>query len=47
MNHGPLIFLAAFFALAGSWFGFVLRPHMQVGHMQPTKTVPAGATYPV
>jgi cbb3-type cytochrome oxidase cytochrome c subunit len=47
MNHGPLIFLAAFFALAGSWFGLVLRPHMQVGHMQPTKTVPAGVTYPV
>ena len=28
MNHGPLIFLAAFFALAGSWSGFVLAPQI-------------------
>jgi cbb3-type cytochrome oxidase cytochrome c subunit len=46
MNHGPLIFLAAFFALAGSWFGFVLSPHMQVGHLQPTNTVPNIGSYP-
>src|SRR5437660_1007432 len=47
MNYGPLLFLAAFFALAGSWFGFVLTPQMQVGHLQQTNTVPFGATYPV
>jgi len=34
MNYGPLIFLAAFFALAGSWFGFVLTPQIQVGQLQ-------------
>ncbi|HSU55672.1 MAG TPA: cbb3-type cytochrome c oxidase subunit II [Candidatus Dormibacteraeota bacterium] len=47
MNYGPLIFLAAFFALATSWFGMVLTPHAQVGHLQPTNTVPDGLTYPV
>jgi len=47
MNYGPLIFLAAFFALAASWFGLVLTPHMQVGHLQPTNTIPAGVTYPL
>ncbi|HWX19753.1 MAG TPA: cbb3-type cytochrome c oxidase subunit II [Candidatus Binatia bacterium] len=47
MNYGPVIFLAAFFALAGSWFGFVLTPQMQVGHLQQTNTIPAGALYPV
>ena len=47
MNHGPLIFLAAFFALAGSWFSFVLTPQTQVGRLDQTNTVPAGLTYPV
>jgi len=47
MNYGPLIFLAAFFALAASWFGLVLTPQMQLGHLQQTNTVPAQATYPV
>lgn len=47
MNYGPLIFLAAFFALAASWFGLVLTPQMQVGQLQQTNTVPAGETYPV
>lgn len=47
MNHGPLVFLAAFFALAGSWFGFVLTPQVQLGQLQQTNTVPAGAVYPV
>ena len=47
MNYGPLIFLAAFFALATSWFGFVLTPQMQVGHLQQTNTIPEGVTYPV
>ena len=47
MNYGPLIFLAAFFALATSWFGFVLTPQMQVGHLQQTNTIPDGVTYPL
>jgi cytochrome c oxidase cbb3-type subunit 2 len=47
MNYGPLIFLAAFFALAGSWFGFVLTPQMQVGQLRQTNTFPDQATYPL
>jgi cbb3-type cytochrome oxidase cytochrome c subunit len=47
MNYGPLIFLAAFFALAGSWFGLVLTPQMQVGRMQQTNAIPSGAAYPL
>ncbi len=47
MNFGPLIFLAAFFSLACSWFGFVLTPQLQVGRLDQTNTVPAGAPYPV
>ena len=48
MNYGPLIFLAAFFALASSWCGFVLTPQLQIGRLQQTNTV-GGATsaYPV
>lgn len=48
MNHGPLIFLAAFFALASSWCGFVLTPQLQIGRLQQTNTVgSATTTYPV
>ena len=47
MNYGPLLFLAAFFALASSWVGFVLTPQIQIGRMQQTNSVPAGDTYPV
>lgn len=47
MNYGPLLFLAAFFALASSWFGFVLTPEVQIGQLQQTNTVPAGVTYPL
>jgi cytochrome c oxidase cbb3-type subunit II len=47
MNYGPLIFLAAFFALASSWCGFVLGPQVQVGQLQPTNTLGAGTTYPL
>ena len=46
MNHGPLIFLAAFFALASSWSGFVLAPQLQVGQLQQTNTLGGTATYP-
>jgi cbb3-type cytochrome oxidase cytochrome c subunit len=47
MNYGPLIFLAAFFALAGSWFGFVLTPQVQVGRLQQTNTLVTEVTYPL
>jgi cbb3-type cytochrome oxidase cytochrome c subunit len=47
MNYGPLVFLAAFFALAGSWFSFVLTPSIQVGRLDQTNTVPMEALYPV
>ena len=48
MNYGPLIFLAAFFALASSWSGFVLTPQFQIGRMQQTNTIgSATTTYPV
>jgi cytochrome c oxidase cbb3-type subunit 2 len=46
MNYGPLIFLAAFFALASSWFGLVLTPQLKVGQLQQTNTL-SGALYPV
>ncbi|MGH7973107.1 MAG: cbb3-type cytochrome c oxidase subunit II [Limisphaerales bacterium] len=46
MNYGPLVFLAAFFALAGSWFGLVLTPQAQLGRLERTNSVPSGATYP-
>jgi len=48
MNYGPLVFLAAFFALASSWWGFVLAPQLQIGRLQQTNTLGAAtATYPV
>ena len=47
MNYGPLLFLGAFFALASSWFGFVLTPQIQLGRLQPTNAVPTGTTYPL
>lgn len=47
MNVGPLIFLAAFFSIACSWFGLVLTPQLQLGRLDQTNTVPAGAVYPV
>ncbi len=48
MNYGPLLFLAAFFALAGSWSGLVLTPQLQLGRLQQTNTLGSAATtYPV
>jgi len=46
MNYGPLVFLAALFALASSWVGFVLAPQLQVGQLQQTNTVVA-TPYPI
>ncbi len=47
MRYGPLIFLAAFFALASSWVAFVLAPQLQVGQLQQTNAVGLSVTYPV
>jgi cytochrome c oxidase cbb3-type subunit II len=46
VNYGPLIFFAAFLGMAGSWFGFVLTPQLQLGSMQATNIVGV-ATYPL
>lgn len=47
MNSGPLVFLAAFFALAFSWFGLVLTPQFQVGRLQQeTNIVNKAELYP-
>jgi cbb3-type cytochrome oxidase cytochrome c subunit len=48
MRYGPLLFLAAFFALASSWCGLVLTPQLQIGQLQQTNIVgSAAAVYPV
>jgi len=47
MRHGPLVFLAAFFALSASWFGFVLTPQVQLGRLvQETNSVMKAELYP-
>jgi cbb3-type cytochrome oxidase cytochrome c subunit len=46
MNHGPLIFLGAFAALAFSWFGLIIEPQLQFGNAQPTNSVSPGDLYP-
>jgi hypothetical protein len=47
MNYGPLVFLAAFFALSASWFGFVLKPQIQIGRDLPgTNMVNKAEMYP-
>lgn len=47
MKYGPLVFLSAFFAMAASWFGFVLVPRVQVGFLQQTNTIITSVTYPL
>ena len=44
MNPGPLLFLATFFMMSVSWFGFVLMPQVQIGR-QPQVEVD-GQLYP-
>jgi cbb3-type cytochrome oxidase cytochrome c subunit len=47
MNRGPLVFLAAFLALAASWSGFVLAPQIQIGRQQQeTNVVNTAELYP-
>ncbi len=47
MNYGPLIFLAAFIAMAISWFGLVLKSNVQLGSMQQTNSLASSVTYPL
>ena len=47
MNYGPLIFLSAFFALASSWYAFVLTPQMQVGRLHQATNTSTSASYPL
>ena len=44
MSPGPLLFLATFFMMSVSWFGFVLMPQVQIGR-QPQVEVD-GQFYP-
>ena len=47
MNHGPLIFVGVFFALALSWFGMVFEPQLQLGNaQQATNVVNTAELYP-
>ena len=47
MNSGPLVFLAAFFALGASLCGFVLTPQIQIGRQpQETNRVNGAELYP-
>jgi cbb3-type cytochrome oxidase cytochrome c subunit len=47
MKYGPLVFLAAFFALAASWCGLVLAPQVQLGRgVQETNSVVRTELYP-
>ena len=46
MNPGPLLFLGSFFALAVSWFGFVLAPQLQLGRQAEVEIAATGQPYP-
>ena len=46
MNRGPFLFLGVFFALASSWYGMVLKPHLQIGSLPQTNAVATAETYP-
>src|SRR5215469_2122701 len=47
MKFGPLVFLAAFFALSVSWCGLVLTPQIQLGRaVQATNAVAKNDLYP-
>src|SRR5437667_12825532 len=47
MNHGPLIFLGVFAALALSWFGLIFEPQLQLGTaQQATNLVNNAELYP-
>ncbi|MGD1085190.1 MAG: cbb3-type cytochrome c oxidase subunit II [Verrucomicrobiota bacterium] len=39
MNSGPLLFLGLFVSMAVSWAAFILAPQLQLGNLEPAKTV--------
>lgn len=47
MNHGPLLFLGIFFALATSWLGMIVGPQLQFGRQQEVSAGPAIPRYPL
>ncbi len=46
MNQIPLIFLGVFAAVASSFWGLVIVPQGQIGHMQSTRVEEIGGAYP-
>lgn len=46
MNHGPLLFLGVFLAMASSWTGMVLMPWLQIGRQEAVIVKSTGAFYP-
>jgi cbb3-type cytochrome oxidase cytochrome c subunit len=47
MNHGPLIFLGVFAALALSWLGMIVQPQLQLGRASPgTNILDTAKLYP-
>jgi cbb3-type cytochrome oxidase cytochrome c subunit len=46
MKYGPLVFLAALFALSLSWFGFVLVPQVELGRMPQGTNLVTQQLYP-
>jgi cytochrome c oxidase cbb3-type subunit II len=46
VNPGPLVFLAALFAAATSWLGFVLVPQLEIGRQDQVEAWDTGQLYP-
>jgi cytochrome c oxidase cbb3-type subunit II len=46
MNHGPLLFLGVFLAMASSWTGMVLTPWLEIGKQTAVTIESTGAIYP-
>ena len=46
MNQGPLVFVGTFFALAATWFTFVLEPSQQIGNQSQFLIEDSGQLFP-
>jgi len=46
VNSGPILFLSAFLTLAGSFWGLVLAPQLQLGRQDLRAIPPSGQLYP-
>jgi cytochrome c oxidase cbb3-type subunit 2 len=46
MNHGPLLFLGVLGAIAASWYGLVVGPHLQFGQQAMVTIEQTGRDYP-